>query len=152
MSSISPMAFQGPTLQASSNLQGPSAILYSPAYQPEPSSPLISDGSHERSPALSSSESFHFPILSADGNLLPPMTTQGGQISRSPNLLSTQRPLPFAPASSSEADPYAATVEYSIPTYQGGAQYGLYKEDLVSNYHRSFEARGEDTSRRSRLV
>lgn len=151
MSSISPMAFQAPTLQVSSILRGPPNTSHLPAHQPEPSSPLISDGSHERSPALSSSESFHFPILSADGNLLPPVTNRGGHLVRSPNL-PYQRPLPFAPTVAAEADLYGSPSGYSTPNHRDGAEYGLFQEDLAITYHRSFEAHGEDVSQHPRRI
>ncbi|WWC91348.1 uncharacterized protein L201_006291 [Kwoniella dendrophila CBS 6074] len=101
-----------------------------------PPSPISSDSSHFSSPTPGSpysptSEDFHFPILSADGHLLPPPPASSRKSPVEVNDYST-RPLPLAPATS--AAPLYAPVpkstqrwSYKTPSEEShGYPTGLY--------------------------
>ncbi|OCF72574.1 hypothetical protein I204_06956 [Kwoniella mangroviensis CBS 8886] len=71
-----------------------------------PPSPLSSDSHSSQfsspnpgSPYSPSSENFHFPILSADGHLLPPPPASSRKSPVELNSVGLDRPLPVAPAS-----------------------------------------------------
>ncbi|WWC64159.1 uncharacterized protein I303_106767 [Kwoniella dejecticola CBS 10117] len=100
-----------------------------------PASPLSSDSSHFSSPTPGSPyspnpENFHFPILSADGHLLPPPPASSR---RSPVELAdpSARPLPLAPSSTSSTAPLYAPVPKSTERWS----YRTPSEDSHANVY-----------------
>lgn len=161
------LSFSRPTLERAWHSTS-SEPLYSPV---SPSSSDYHDSASAHSHSSSSisspnSDSFHFPILSADGHLLPPVPAS----SRSAHKEATEgdlglRPLPLSPADQT-ASPSPSLRQPDIQSKAGAAVrgytplpstlVGLYPQDEQwelklnstapqrATFYRSFSAEGEE--------
>ena len=106
--------------------------------------------SHTSSSLSPSSEGFHFPILSADGHLLPPAPASVGRAAPDGDL--GNRPLPLSPADCHAHQISPPTSQWSQHTKHGYFPVvGLYPEDQYglplaqrATVYRSFSAEGEE--------
>ncbi|KAL1406064.1 hypothetical protein Q8F55_007747 [Vanrija albida] len=93
--SQSPASFHYPSSGRSSPLSVTADVLEQEA---QDAAALSSDGSHYSQPQSERSERFHFPLLSADGHLLPPAAASPRRSPEQSEVgFSPYRPLPSPP-------------------------------------------------------